>query len=151
MRLEIHPKLTAGRIREGEFWSGDEHGYNGVFRVFGPTSQLLWIIASDDTEDPVITKGWEHVSVTVRNQSRCPNWPEMCFVKSLFWDPEETVVQFHPPESQYVSNHPYCLHLWRNRHVEFPLPPPIMVGVKAEGEFRSKAHADRVRRKYMKG
>jgi hypothetical protein len=29
------------------------------------------------------------------------------------------------------------------------LPPPILVGVKAEGELRDAAHAEAVRRKYV--
>lgn len=149
MRSELHPKLRAGRIRTGPFWSDDSHGPNGFFLVVGPTGAELKIIASDDSEQPEISLGWEHVSVSLPN--RCPNWPEMSFVKSLFWEPEETVVQFHPPESTYISNHPYCLHLWRNRLTDHTLPPPILVGVKAEGELRDAAHADAVGRKYGLG
>lgn len=70
--------------------------------------------------------GWEHVSVSFAH--RCPTWDEMCWVKSLFWLPEDCVVQYHPPESEYVNEHPYCLHLWRPIGVKLPLPPSIMVG-----------------------
>lgn len=146
MRDELHPKLKAGRIRTGPFWSNDSHGHNGCFLVVGPTGAELKIIASDDREEPETSLGWEHVSVSLRN--RCPNWPEMSFVKGLFWEGEETVVQFHPPESTYISNHPYCLHLWRNRLTDHALPPPILVGVKAEGELRDEGHAAAVRQKY---
>jgi hypothetical protein len=59
----------------------------------------------------------------------------MCFVKNLFWDPDECVVQFHPPESEYINNHPNVLHLWRNNRIRFPMPPSIMVGVKELGEI----------------
>ena len=59
----------------------------------------------------------------------------MCFVKDLFWEPEETVVQLHPPASRYVNNAPYCLHLWRNSREEMKLPPAIMVGIKDLGEL----------------
>jgi len=55
----------------------------------------------------------------------------MSFVKDLFWDEDECVVQFHPPRSEYVNNHASCLHLWRNKHQQFPLPPSILVGDKA--------------------
>jgi len=55
--------------------------------------------------------GWEHVSVSLR--TRCPTWEEMCYVKGIFFGEEETVMQLHPPKSQYVNHHPYCLHLWR--------------------------------------
>lgn len=67
--------------------------------------------------------GWEHVSVSPKNQKRCPTWEEMCAIKDLFFDPEETVVQYHPAHSRYVNNHPYCLHLWRPVGAELPEPP----------------------------
>lgn len=68
---------------------------------------------------------WEHVSVSMR--TRCPTWPEMCFIKSLFWDEEETVVQYHPPKSDYVNFAKNCLHLWRFIG-EMPRPPVVYVG-----------------------
>lgn len=74
---------------------------------------------------------WEHVSVSMPN--RCPTWEEMCFVKALFWDPEDCVVQFHPPLSEHVNNANYCLHLWRNTKTPTPTPPTIMVGIKELG------------------
>jgi hypothetical protein len=77
--------------------------------------------------------GWDHVSVSLAN--RCPNWEEMCFVKSIFFDDEEAVMQLHPPQSKWISNHPFCLHLWRPQSADIPLPPEIMVGVKEWGEL----------------
>ena len=55
--------------------------------------------------------GWEHVSVSLPD--RCPTWEEMSFIKNLFWDEEDFVIQIHPAGSDYVDLHPYCLHLWR--------------------------------------
>lgn len=71
--------------------------------------------------------GWEHVSVST--ERRCPLWDEMCYIKSLFWRDDESVVQFHPSRDRYVNNHPYCLHLWRPTEETFPMPPTYMVGV----------------------
>lgn len=77
--------------------------------------------------------GWEHVSVSLAKKKhrveRCPTWVEMCFIKDVFWDEEERVVQYHPPKSEYISMHPYCLHLWRPTNQEIPFPPSIMVGI----------------------
>lgn len=70
--------------------------------------------------------GWDHVSVSTPN--RCPTWEEMCWIKGLFFEPEEAVVQYHPPASVYVNNHPYCLPLWRPHDHEIILPPTWMVG-----------------------
>lgn len=88
-------------------------------------------------------EGWEHLSITIRKVTstsgrktapvlRCPTWQEMCFCKDLFWDPNECVIQFHPPMSQYVSNSEFCLHIWRPTDVEFPTPPAVLVGLAPE-------------------
>jgi hypothetical protein len=77
---------------------------------------------------------WEHVSVSVagrrRRPLRTPTWEEMCYVKALFWEPEETVLQYHPPESEYINCHSHTLHLWKPVGVQIPLPPSILVGPK---------------------
>jgi len=71
--------------------------------------------------------GWEHVSVSMKN--RCPTWEEMCAIKDLFWKDSECVVQYHPPKSEYVNNHPFCLHLWKKISGDFETPPKILVGI----------------------
>lgn len=95
----------------------------------------LCCIATDgnDPDAPPDWPKWEHVSVSVRNRRgvplrRCPAWEQMCIVKDLFWDAEETVIQFHPPRSQHVNFHNYCLHQWRPVGAVIALPPPIFVG-----------------------
>lgn len=86
----------------------------------------LRVIACDG-EDPA-AEGWEHVSVSLPDSPhKCPSWEEMCLIKRLFWAPDECVVQFHPPEADYVNNHPGCLHLWRCV-TGFPQPPAHLVG-----------------------
>lgn len=109
--------------------SDSSHGNNGAFTIPHPKVSNYYIncIASDGS-------GWQHVSIsltsTQRKVERCPTWEEMCFVKSLFWDDEESVMQLHPPKSQWVNNHAYCLHLWKPDAVEIPLPDSLMVGIK---------------------
>lgn len=71
---------------------------------------------------------------------RCPTWEEMCFVKSLFWDDNEAVMQLHPPKSDWVNNHPYCLHLWKPNNQQIPLPPSIMVGNKSGNIETNSTH-----------
>lgn len=94
---------------------------NGIFKVF-VHGRAFFVIASTGG-------GWEHVSVTPCNQKRqlCPTWEEMCAIKALFFEPEEVAVEYHPAESEYVNNHPYCLHLWRPTGQEMPMPPKIFV------------------------
>ena len=47
----------------------------------------------------------------------------MGHVKDLFWGEEDAVLQLHPPKSEYVNNHPFCLHLWRNPRQKIELTP----------------------------
>lgn len=70
--------------------------------------------------------GWEHVSVSILNGS-LPTWNDMCFIKDMFWNDEDCVVQYHPPKSSYVNMMPNCLHLWKSIDTEFPTPPMILV------------------------
>lgn len=100
-------------------YGGNGDGGNGLFKVY-IGGKSFRVIASNGG-------GWEHVSVTLCNAKRCPTWEEMCAIKSMFFSPEETVVQYHPPESDYINNHPYCLHLWRPTNQEIPRPPKIFV------------------------
>ena len=69
---------------------------------------------------------WDHVSVSMPTVT--PTWRMMCFIKDLFFDEDETVLQYHPAKSDYVNYHPHCLHMWRLRDVAFPTPPTWMIG-----------------------
>lgn len=94
----------------------------GFFKVF-VRGRSFFAVASD-------ALGWDHVSVSPCNKKRqtCPTWEEMCAIKDMFFEPEECVVQYHPPKSQYVNNYPYCLHLWRpNNGQDIIAPPKIFV------------------------
>lgn len=77
--------------------------------------------------------GWDHVSVSLPH--RIPVWEEMCFIKEQFFHPEECVVQYHPRASQYVNNHPHCLHMWRKQGEPFPEPPSEFVGTRKGQDF----------------
>lgn len=122
------------RLKDHEvLGSNAGHGNNGFFIVPHPkiTDYAYQVQASDGM-------GWEHVSISlikkekrnIKAVERCPTWGEMCWVKTLFWGDEEAVMQLHPPKSEWVNNHPYCLHLWRPREINIPLPESIMVGHK---------------------
>lgn len=113
--------------------SGD--GNYGNFTLdLGPKS-IACIVSAGGNEPE--EKGWEHVSAHCRYlvkrgkkakwKTRMPRWEEMCRIKALFFLPEECVVQFHPPESDYVNIHDHVLHLWRSRNQAFPMPPKWMI------------------------
>jgi hypothetical protein len=137
--MKFDPKLEEARVRDGMMRSNTGDPY-GAFRLQGPCGALLYMIACNgDVPDQSIAS-WEHVSVR-REGKNVPNWEEMCFVKDLFWAPEELVVQYHPPRSQYVNNHPTVLHLWRSTQEKFPMPPAILVGDKDRGEITTEKQA----------
>lgn len=109
------------RVKTGRLASTDDQGNNGLFIIKAKRYDIR-VICSDGG-------GWEHVSVSLSN-NRIPNWKEMCAVKEIFWDPVDCVMQLHPPASEYINNHPACLHLWRPVAESIPMPPSIMVGLK---------------------
>ncbi len=118
-------KLEQYRDRRAELAHYGENGDStcGMFRVRlkrrdGHQGAKLTIIAA-------IGEGWEHVSVST--PVRCPTWSEMEFVKRMFFEDSETVMQLHVPPTDHISLHPFCLHLWRPIGVEIPRPPSFMV------------------------
>ena len=114
----------AFRVTSGKMRSDTRSGNNGRFEIpckIKNRIRVLNIIASDGA-------GWEHVSVSMPD--RCPTWNQMCFIKELFWDENDAVIQIHPPQSDYVNYHPYCLHLWRGFDTNefFTMPESFLVG-----------------------
>lgn len=97
-----------------------------------------------DTIEPVSNKvlhwkftrdiGWEHLSVST--STKCPTWEQMCFMKDQFWNDNEVCFQLHPKKEDYVNNHNYCLHIWKQIDGDIPTPPRIMVGVKNEEDMK---------------
>lgn len=96
--------------------SDSRYGNNGAFKING-----LLVIASDGDR-------WEHVTISLVNQKRCPSWGEMCKIKDLFWDEQDCVIQFHPPKADYVNVHKRCLRLWKEHGVTYKTPPKNMIG-----------------------
>lgn len=129
------------RLRNHDILGSDSsYGNNGFFVI--PHHRIADYFYNCQVSDGM---GWQHVSITLtrtkqvpfrfshlpkRQESveRCPTWEEMSYIKSLFWDDTETVMQLHPPKSEHVNCHPYCLHLWKPDNIEIPLPDSLMVG-----------------------
>jgi len=120
MRKELPAEVESRRVA-GDHGSGPY----GMFRLTHPeTGRSLHVVASDGRDwDECGLAGppWEHVSVSPAYG--CPLWAEMCWVKDLFFGPDEWVVQYHPAAKDYVNIHPRVLHLWRPVGVDFPIPP----------------------------
>ena len=124
---KISEHLEKYRVTTGKIGSDSSYGNNGCFQIPHPNKfrkgnpGFFTVIISDQCS-------WEHVSVSLPH--RCPTWDEMCHIKSVFFKPEECVVQYHPREQDYVNCHRYCLHMWKPLEAELPIPPSIFVGHK---------------------
>lgn len=131
MRKKLPLTVEMGRDREGIYASTfEEDGVCGRFAFIN--NDVLFLVVSSDGG------GWEHVSVSLPQRQRSPTWEEMCWIKSLFWRDDETVIQYHPAEDDYVNCHPFCLHLWKPIGVDLPKPDPIMVGIRRKKKSKSE-------------
>jgi len=96
----------------------------GRFKITLPSGEICFAIADND----IFGKGWEHVSVNLSN--RCLTWDEMCIIKDLFFYDNEVAMQLHPAKENYINIFPYCLHLWRPKELDIPLPPKgLVIGI----------------------
>lgn len=117
------PEKYRMKIKNDPYYSDITYGNNGKFFIPINKKDKLQCVASDGL-------GWNHVSVSLPH--RTPTWKEMCLVKDSFWDESDCVLQFHPPKSAYVNNHPHVLHLWQpigwlEIDQRIVLPPTILV------------------------
>lgn len=136
MRAFLPEQLQAGRDTEGRYRSTPADGANGRFVLFcKSTGRTLLVVGSSGSDWPLSGlpgEPWEHVSVSILGRtSHTPSWGEMDFVRGLFWNDDETVIQFHPPRSLHINFHAGCLHLWKPPY-PVPLPPPETIGPRKE-------------------
>jgi hypothetical protein len=116
-------ELNKYRLSQSEIgptgYAGD--GSCGIFRIKSPIDRAMMHVIASSNDD------WDHVSVS-RNR-RCPNWPEMDYVKRLFFHDDEVAMQLHLPATENINNYQYCLHLWvpHPKAGTIPRPPSIMV------------------------
>jgi hypothetical protein len=116
--MREHPAKFAEvhRVKTEHMRSTRADGNNGAFKIPSPVrdQDILYVVASD-------RGGWDHCSVSL--QMRTPIWKELCFIKDLFWGPEEIVIQYHPAASEYINQHYFVLHLWKPQFMTLPVPP----------------------------
>ena len=118
--------------RKGGSLPGDPYGSFVIPAKWG--ADLVVLASADghvttaDCERPHFAAlGWDHASVRAYKRNRTPNHYEMEFVRELFWDDSELVVQFSVPRSQHINIHPNVLHMWSPVGCTLPLPPGEMV------------------------
>lgn len=124
MTFSVSDRIEKFRVRHGPMASDETYGANGQFLVKSIKFPRAILVQISDGG------GWEHLSAAF--QDRCPTWEEMSALKEMFWDSNDLVVQYHPIKSEYVNNHPYCLHLWRRAGTnDFCERPPVeMIGIR---------------------
>lgn len=117
------PEAARWHAAPDAYASSEDYGNNGMFRLESPEPGWLLVTVASDGD------GWEHVSVhAIRpHRNRTPTWKEMAYIKQLFWDDDDVVVQIYPKQVDYVNCHPHTLHWWRPVGVELPTPPRMMV------------------------
>ena len=142
--MDLDPRLEKYRLTDHPNFESPKDAEYGAF-AFSPENlgagsltqkdEVITCIVDNgqagEIDSRAFSTGWEHVSVSIQDRHhnfRLPTWTEMDKIKTLFWAPDETVVQFHPAEGERVNNHEAVLHLWRPVNGEFPTPPPETVG-----------------------
>jgi hypothetical protein len=75
-------------------------------------------------------------AMEIKAQAEADAYFEQCVehCMSAFWDDEEYVIEYHVPRSEWINEHPGCLHLWCPKDTEIPRPPSIMVGFNEEAK-----------------
>lgn len=141
--LKINRILDKYRVTTGVMASrpGDPFGSFIIKAgfLFGDQRRLQTIVTDGQMQGSAPEFRWEHVSATVLHYPKgatkprffIPTWAEMCGLKDLFWDSDDCVIQFHPPNSDYIDVHKFVLHLWRPLDCEIPRPNSLLVGPKA--------------------
>ena len=114
MRSKFSDIVEKGRMTHGQLASSTDDTW-GMFFLTHPRSGIRLKVMIGDG------KGWDHVSVSSKKST--PKWNDMCWVNSLFFESDECVIQYHPPETNYVNFHPHCLHLWKPQGTPIPMPP----------------------------
>ena len=133
MRTEVPKELELARIRKGPLASDESYGLQGYFTLYvgqHPAGfDTIYCIQSSNRH------GWDHVSCYAiyfdyenNKRARIMGWMEMEYIRSLFFEDDEWVIQYSPPREKRVNVHPYVLHMWRPHDGELATPPQWMVG-----------------------
>lgn len=117
MKKRLPVNLEKFRVQLPGYMPQNEGDIEGAFIIPYGNKNLKVMVGCGE--------GWDHVSVSLRH--RVPTWEEINWIKNLFFEDDETVIQIHPPKSQYVNCCKTCLHLWRPWGQEIKLPPRWML------------------------
>lgn len=120
MKKSLPNSIERHRIKTGVYGSDSSYGLNGVFIIPFDEKTQLQIMVSDQC-------GWDHVSVTIYDRKETPSWDHMCFVKDIFFDDNETAIQYHPSKKAKININENVLHIWRPHNYVIKMPPTVFV------------------------
>src|SRR5262245_54992021 len=126
MKADLH-HLDKWRVYDPPSPAGATYGAFTIPNPFDRGTTLCVIVS--DGKKVQGTDGWEHVSVHIGvapKITRIPNWREMDWIKELFWDMNEIVIQFHINDARKINHHKTTLHLWKPPY-PIILPPPVLI------------------------
>lgn len=93
--------LPAGWERMADAFDGAVYAYRAIE---GFMTVILSVAREEDG------RRWLHVSLA--RPERLPSWDDLRMIKDLFIGKDKLAVQVLPPTSNWVNEHPYCLHLF---------------------------------------
>lgn len=117
MKDRLPVNLEKFRFDHPNYEIAEEGSIEGSFEIMYGNKRLRVLSGCGD--------GWDHVSVSLTH--RTPTWQEMNWIKDRFFEPDELVIQFHPPKDQYINVGKTALHLWRPWNQKIELPPRWMM------------------------
>ena len=68
-----------------------------------------------------------NTSVSPEKSKQTPRWEEMCKIKELFFEDDETVIQYIVAKKDNINVKENCLHLWKPTNQTVPMPPKCFV------------------------
>lgn len=98
---EILPRILPAR------WVPIEGPVYGQLAFVNRTERLTVICTAAPYQDK---RWWLHFSIS--HPTRIPTWDELVRAKELFIGVERKAVQVFAPRSEWVNQHPHCLHLF---------------------------------------
>lgn len=122
MKRELPVNLRRYRVDLPGFERVPDEDIQGAFLIPYADAQLQVMCGCGED--------WDHVSVSVKG--RCPTWDEMHWIRGLFFEPGETVIQIDPPKDHYINYHKHTLHMWRHWRQEILLPPAKFIAPIAD-------------------
>ncbi len=93
----------------------------GIFEIPLNKKETVSVIADNGISFPE----WEHLSVST--SKRFLTNEEIHFIKDIFFNDDEIVIQIYSKNNIVKSKKNYCIHLWKLKTEDIPLPPMYML------------------------